>query len=135
MVSGKYEHGNQSFGNGDIDWVNDPIYAALVDTDQYSVDLAADAYYADLPSGAIINSILLTGKSNVRGVLGADPTVFPNVAVGINIGAIILWKDTGIASSSQLIAYIDNAPELPATGDGDDVTISWDTGLNKILHL
>ena len=135
MASAKYEHGNERFGSGDVDWVNDPIQATLVNTSLYTVNLATDEYFADVPSGAVIDTITLAGKSNVKGVLDADDSVFPNVPSGAVAGALVLWKNTGFGNSSPLLAYIDNAPQFPVTGDGTDVIIAWDNGADKILKL
>lgn len=135
MASSRYLKAREKFGNGDIDWVNDTIHATLVDTSQYVVDLSSDEYLDSIPDDAIVSTVQLTGKSNADGVLDADPVVFPNVDAGANIGAIVLWKDTGFVNSSPLIAYIDNAPELPVIGDGTDITVTWDDGTNKVMQI
>ena len=135
MASSRYDKAREKFGNGDIDWVNDPIHATLVDTSLYSVDLALDEYLDDIPDDAIVSTVQLVGKSNALGVLDADPAVFPSVETGAVIGAIVLWKDTGYANNSPLIAYIDNAPELPITGDGTNVTVTWDDGADKVMQV
>jgi hypothetical protein len=135
MASAMYEHGRERFGNGDVDWVNDTIQATLVNTSLYTVDLANDEYIVDVPSAAVIDTVTVTGKSNALGVFDADATTFPNVVDGAVVGALILWKNTDFDNSSPLLAYIDNAPELPATADGTDVIVSWDNGANKVLKL
>jgi len=135
MASAMYDKGRERFGNGDVDWVNDTIQATLVNTSLYTPNLATDEFIADVPSAAIIMSVTVVGKSNTGGVLDADETVFPNVAEGVVAGALILWKNTDFDNSSPLLAYIDNAPELPATGEGTDVIVAWDNGANKVLKL
>jgi hypothetical protein len=50
--------------------------------------------------------------------------------------AIVIWQDTGVESTSRLIAYIDTASSgLPVTPNGGDITIAWDSGANKIFKL
>jgi hypothetical protein len=38
--------------------------------------------------------------------------------------AVILYKDTGVAATSPLIAYIDTATGLPVTPNGGDITVT-----------
>jgi hypothetical protein len=49
--------------------------------------------------------------------------------------ALVIYKDTGSAATSPLIAYIDTATGLPVTPNGADVTVTWDNGSNKIFKL
>jgi len=49
--------------------------------------------------------------------------------------AVVVYKDTGVEGTSQLIAYIDTATGLPVTPNGGDITIQWDNGINKIFKL
>ena len=68
------------------------------------------------------------------GVADAADTTFTSVS-GDTVEAIVLYKDTGDAATSPLIAYIDTATGLPLTPNGGDVTITWDNGANKIFKL
>lgn len=116
---------SRSWG-GDIDLLNDRIIAALVDLTTYTVNIANDEFLSDLPSGAVVATQLLTGKSlGIVEDFRADDAVFPAVADGTAIGAIIIYQDTGADVSSRLIYYDDQATGLPATGDGTDVTVTW----------
>ena len=116
---------SKSWG-GDIDLLNDRIIAALLDITSYTVNIATDEFLSDLPSGAVVASVVLTGKSlGTAGDFYADDAVFPAVPDGTKIGAILLYKDTGFAADRRLIYYDDQATNLPATGDGTDVTVSW----------
>jgi hypothetical protein len=47
----------------------------------------------------------------------------------------VIYKDTGTAATSPLIAYIDTATGLPVTPNGGDITVTWDNGSNKIFKL
>ncbi len=49
--------------------------------------------------------------------------------------ALVIYKDTGDAATSPLIAYIDTAAGLPVTPSGTDITVTWDSGVNKIFKL
>jgi len=82
---------------------------------------------------------LLSKTSNVPAVAVFDAanTLFtPGAAATANepLGdALILFKDTGVTTTSPLIAYIDGFTAV--TFNGGTVTIVWDTGANAIFKL
>ena len=51
MANALYDYGRNEFLNGNIDWVNDTIKAILVDTADYTVNLAADEEIQRLRAG------------------------------------------------------------------------------------
>lgn len=69
-----------------------------------------------------------------QGVADANDVTYTSVS-GASIEGIIIYKDTGTASTSRLIAYIDSATGLPLTPNGGDITVQWDNGANKIFKL
>lgn len=135
MASALYDKGRQAFLEGDIDWLNDTIKVVLVDTADYTVDLAAHDFLNDVPSAArVATSAALASKSAVNGIADAADVTFSSVS-GDQAEVLILFKDTGTESTSPLIAYIDTATSLPVTPDGNDITVQWDNGANKIFKL
>lgn len=138
MATAMYGKAREAFANGEIDWIDDAIKVVLVDTDTYTVSIDTDEFLDDIASGAqLAVSGALASKTNVLGVLDADDVVFEGVdqVSTEKIGGLVLFKDTGTASTSPLIAHIDNAPQLPVTPNGSDITIVWDNGANKILKI
>ncbi len=130
-----YATGRNAFANAGINWTSDTIKAILIDIAQYTVDLALHDFLNDIPAGARVAIASLSGKSASAGVCDAEDTVFSSVS-GVSAEAIVLYKDTGTESTSQLIAYIDTAASgLPATPTGTNITIAWDNGANKIFKL
>lgn len=136
MANALYDNGRESFLRGEISWNGDNIKAVLVDTASYSVDLAADQFLSDIPAGErVATSGNLASKTTVDGVADAADVTFSSVT-GDQSEALVLYQDTGSASTSRLIAYIDSATGLPVTPNGGDVTISWDdTADLKIFKL
>ncbi len=119
----------------DLDWINDNVKAVLVDTGAYAVDLANHEFLSDIAAGARISTSGNLGtKSAAAGVADAADVTFTAVS-GATVEAIVLYKDTGVAGTSPLIAYIDTATGLPLTPNGGDVTVQWDNGANKIFKL
>lgn len=135
MANALYDAGREAFLNGDIDWTSDDIRVILVDTGEYTVDLATHNALDDIDAGArVAVSGALTGKSSTAGVADAADVTFSSVT-GAPSGALIAYKHTGTESTSLLIAYIDSATGLPVTPNGGNITVAWDNGTNKIFKL
>ena len=135
MANALYDHGREGFLDGSIDWDTDDIKTILVDTADYTVDLAAHEDLADVAGAAIVaTSGNLANKTVAAGVADADDITFALVT-GDPCEAIIIYQDTGVAATSRLIAYIDTATGLPVTPGGGNIGIAWDSGANKIFKL
>lgn len=135
MANAFYDKGKEGFLTGSISWTNDTIKAVLVDTGQYTVNLSGNTNLSDIPSAArVATSPALTSKTAVGGVAKAASTTLPAVS-GATAEAVVLFKDTGSASTSRLICYIDTNPGLPIVPNGGDVNLHWGTGANGIFRL
>lgn len=104
-------------------WLTDNIKLVLIDAGYtYS---SAHANLSDVPSGdRVATSGNLTGKGNTNGLLTADNVVF-SALTGNAVTQMWLYKDTGVAATSTLEIYINQAVNLPFTPDGTDRTIEW----------
>ena len=134
MANALYDTGRNAFLLGDIDWVADTIKVVLVDAADYTVNLSTDDFLADVPSAARVATATLAGKSASAGVADASDVAFSGVTGDIS-EALVIYKDTGVEATSQLIAYIDTATGLAVTPNGGDITVTWDNGANKIFKL
>jgi hypothetical protein len=133
MSNALYDKGRESFLIKQIDWVNDTIKAALVDTGTYTVDLATHQFLSDL-SGIVATSPAFTTPTSTTGVADANDLAFGDVT-GVSGEALVIYQDTGVAGTSRLIAYIDTATGLPVTPNGGPLNVTWDNGNNKIFKL
>lgn len=119
-----YKLGLQGFLAGDIDWDGDDIKVAAIDVTDYTVNLTTDDNLDDVPGAAIVaTSGDLTGKTVTDGQADADDFAFTAVS-GDQISALVVYQDTGVASTSRLIAYIEAGPVTPT---GADIDVQWDT--------
>lgn len=145
MANALYDTGRDAFANGNIDWVNDTIRAFLLDSADYTPNLATDDFLADVPTAARIggtaggtaytDGIALTGKSTSAGVCDATDITFPTVT-GDQAEYILIYKQGATGDSdSQLIALIDTATGIPVTPGGGNIPVTWDDGANKIFKL
>lgn len=136
MGNALYDKARESFlgQNPAIDWDSDNIKCSLVRSSDYTPDLATHQYLSSVAT-RVADSANLSGKSVTNGVADAADVTFSAVAAGAAIQYVLIWKDTGVAATSPLIALIDTATGLPVTPNGGDITIAWDSGSNKIFKL
>lgn len=137
MSNSLYDKGREAFAKGDINWKasgGDTIKVVLIDTADYTVDLANHDFLDDVASGARVAFATLTLLDPTDGVCDANDATFTSVT-GDQSEALIIYKDTGTESTSPLIAYIDAATGLPVTPNGGDIGVTWDNGANKIFKL
>ena len=134
---------NQSAGTAAINLSSDTnIKVALVNitgsTNAYTYS-SSHQYFNSVStnSAAIVstNYATLTAKTVTNGVFDADDQTFTTVSGTNVIGALVIFKDTGTASNSPLIAFLDAGAGLPITPNGGSVTVSWDSGANRIFAL
>jgi len=131
-----YDAAREDFSKGLLDWTSDDIRAILIDSASYTVSLATHGFLTDVPGGARAStSGSLTTKTSTAGVCDADNVTFTAVAAGPACEAIILYKHTGVEATSRLIAYVDDATNLPITPNGGDIITQWADTANKIFKL
>jgi hypothetical protein len=134
MANALYDKAREGFLKGDIDWLNDTIKVILVDTDDYTVDLASHDFLDDVPAAARVATATLASKTATDGVADATDVTFSSVT-GDECEALILYKDTGTESTSPLIAYLDSGLSLPVTPDGSDIVVEWSNVYSRIFKL
>jgi hypothetical protein len=135
MASGLYAAAKKAFLDGDIDLLNDDIRVQLIDVADYVVDLAAHDFLDDVAAAARVGTATaLASKTTTAGVFDAADTVVSAVT-GDGTEAVLVYSHTGGADSARrLIAYFDNAGVV-LTPNGNDVTVQWDNGANKIFKI
>jgi len=135
MANTLYDKGRQRFLEANINWLTDTMKVVLVDTSAYTANFSTHEFYSDISGSAVIaGPVTLTSKTTTGGAADAADVTFTSVS-GASIEAIIIFKDTGTAGTSPLIAYIDTATGLPITPNGGDIIVTWDNGPNRIFKL
>ena len=133
MANALYPKAKEAFLNADIDLAADTIKISLIDTGEYTY-ASTHQYRSDVANAAVISTATLTNKTTANGVFDADDALFTSVT-GSNDEALIIFQDTGVQSTSRLIAYIDSATGLPILPNGGDITVAFSSGSNKIFSL
>lgn len=135
MANALYGKGREKFLNADIDWAVDTIKVALVDTASYTVAIDTDEFYSTVSASVVGTPQTLASKTSTLGVADAADISFTGLTSAPSIEALVIYKDTGSAATSPLIAYIDTATGLPVSSGATQVDVTWDNGANKIFKL
>src|SRR5690606_7905573 len=97
---------------------------AMVDTGTYTY---SDSHqYASSLSGVVGTPATLGSKSYSNGVFDAADVTYSSVT-GDSAEALVIYIDTGTASTSRLVAYLDTGwSGLPVTPNGGDIKLEFD---------
>jgi hypothetical protein len=99
-----------------VDLIDDTIKIALIDLGTYTYSTAHE-YWSSASSALVGTAATLASKTITSGTFDAADVTFSSVT-GNSIEALIIFKDTGTASTSPLIAFID----VKSGGGGISVT-------------
>lgn len=107
------------------------VKVALLDSAD-EVYNAADVFLSDVTAAGIVGTAqTLASKTFVGGVFDAADATFPGVT-GDSVEAAVLYVDTGTATTSRLIAYLDG---ISVTPNGGSIILTFDNGASKIFAL
>ena len=134
MANALYALGKEKILSGAINFVSDTIKVALV-KNTYPQNLTTDEFYTSISAYVIGTPQTLGSKSVALGVFDAADATYTAVTAGDTLEGVVIYKDTGVAGTSALIAYIDAITGFPLATNGGDITIQWDNGAYKILSL
>lgn len=133
MANALYDKGREKFLTGAINASADTLKCALI-KDTYAPTLGSDEFFSTPSSHVVGTPQTLTSKTVTGGVLDAADVTFSAVPTAA-VKYCAIYKDTGSAATSPLIALFDTAAGLPVSTNGGDIIIAWDNGANKIFKL
>ena len=134
MANALYPTFKQRLLGADIELENDTIKVALIDTGTYTYS-AAHEFWSSASTALVGTAGTLGTKTIALGVFDAADVTFTGVT-GSSVEALIIYKDTGVAGTSPLIAYIDTvASGLPVTPNSGNIDVAWDSGASRIFSL
>lgn len=134
MANTLYAKGKEKILSAAINFTTDTIKAALVSS-AYAANIAAHEFLSDLGGATLGTDQALTSKTVAAGAFDAADPVWAAVASGSTASAVVLYKDTGVAGTSPLLALIDTIAGFPLATNGGDITVQWDNGTYKIFSL
>lgn len=117
----------QQFLGGDTAWDSDTFKVLAVDSG-YTYSAAHD-FLNDVGAGArIATSAALSGKGIVDGYATAIDATLAAVPSGDTITGFWVFKDTGVESTSTLVAWYDTKADSTAISiatNGGDIIVDW----------
>lgn len=122
MASGMYIFGVEQLMRGNIDLVNDTIAVVAVST-AYTPDLSSHQYQNDIPDAAQIGEVDLEGNILNDTAFDANSATIEEPTTGKEHNAVIVFNNTGNATTSQLLAYLE---VTQVTTDGTPLVVDWD---------
>lgn len=99
------------------------VKVALIDTGTYTYN-AAHQFYSSV-TGVVGTPQTIGTRTITNGLFDGDDVTYTSVT-GNSVEALIIYVDTGTASTSPLVAYIDTSVTgLPVTPNGGNISITW----------
>lgn len=133
MANTTFPKGAEKILGSAIDFISDTIKVALVSTG-YTFSTAHE-FVSDLGATRIATDQELLNKSVAGGVLDGDDLNYGAIAPGSTIKAMVVYKDTGNASTSPLLFFFDTVTGLPAATNGGVITVPWSNDVKKIARI
>lgn len=112
----------------------DTLKAALVSS-SYTPALTTHEWFTSISAYVLGTPQTLSSKTLTLGVFDAADVTYAAVTAGATARYVAIYKDTGVAGTSPLLALIDTITGFPLATNGGDVTIQWDSGTYKIFSL
>ena len=134
MANALYSKGKEKILSAAVNFVTDTIKVMLV-KNTYPQNLASDEFLSSVEAYRLNTDQTLSAKSVASGAFDAGDATFSAVTAGDTSEGVVIYKDTGSAATSPLIAYIDVITGFPLATNGGDITIQWDNGAYKIFSL
>lgn len=136
MANALFDKGRQGILDRTIDMTAATLKAVFVDG--YTPNLATHDNLDDVTGagGTLVGTPqVLTSKTYTDGVFDAADVTFNAVPLGSATEHILIYVDTGTASTSRLVALDDTATNLPVTPNGGDIVVAWAGSPNFIFKL
>lgn len=134
MANKFFVKGAERILNAGINFGADDLKVALLST-AYSPNLSTHEFLSDLGTTVLGSPVALTNKATTGGAFDADDVTFQAVATGATAKAVVIFRDTGAAGTSPLLAYIDDLVGFPIATNGSDITVRWDNGAQRIFSF
>ena len=136
MANSLYAKGKEGLLEGLFDLTDNNLKIALV-KNTYTVNLSTHEFLSSISEDSVAaTTSLLSGKTIASGIFDADNITIEDYGTS-GFAYLVIYKDTGVRSTSRLLAYIDTATGLPiaASASPISITINWSNEQYKIFSL
>lgn len=134
MANALFGKGKEKLLSGSINLSTDTIKVALMSS-AYSPNLSTDEFWSGISANVLGTPQTLGTKTITLGVFDAADITYAAVTSGSTASRLVIYKDTGLSSSSPLLAMIDTITGFPLATNGGDIQVAWDNGASKIFAL
>lgn len=143
-MSNIFDKAREGFLAGEIVWKatsGSVIKASLVRGYTFSV---SHKFVSEVISagGTLVATETLNSMTNVNGVMDAADAVFEAVPEGDAIPHLIIYQASAVgggsdvaAAQQRLIVFLDRGSGLPALPNGQDLTVTWSPGSDRIARF
>jgi hypothetical protein len=122
VANGLYSMFKQRLLNKEINLSTDTVKAVLIDTTQYTVNLATNQNLADVPVAARVATVALTGNAITNGVFSTANWTWTSVT-GNTCAGILLYDDTH--ANKALVCWFDSGiTGFPVTPNGGNINVT-----------
>jgi uncharacterized protein len=119
--------------SSDVDLTTGTIRVSLIDKNTADYD-STDEFYSDINASSVVGtSVAIANTTVTDAIFDGDDVTFTSVT-GASVEALLIWKDTGVTTTSRLVAWIDSGVTgLPITPSGGNIDVTWNaTGIFKL---
>jgi hypothetical protein len=134
MPNALYAKGKEKILSGSISFPSDTIRVALV-SNAYNQNIATDEFLTSLGANILGTPQTLASKTVTDGAFDAADVTFQAITLGSVAKCVVVYKDTGTAGTSPLLAFIDVITGFPMATNGGDITVQWDNSTFRIFSL
>lgn len=142
-MSSLYDKAREGFLSGDIVWKVDGSTIKVVLVRGYTFS-ASHQFLSEVvgAGGTIVGTGTLGSLTNANGVADAADVVISGVPEGAAIPHLVVYQASAVtggsdlpASQQRLIVWKDRGSGIPIIPNGQDITIAWSPGADRIFRF
>lgn len=128
-----YNNARHLFATAQINWATSTVRALLVNA-AYAPQ-PADKFLSVIPSGSIMQNVLMTSLTEVNGLCAGVIPQFDAFTSSAQVVALVLYIDTGDPTSSPLIYYSADGFGFPFQPLGFNYFVGFDQSAGGFFQV
>lgn len=128
-----FPQSRQLFATKQLSWPADDFRAAFL-LGTYSFR-SSDKFVSDLAAYIAQRSDPVASRTAVDGFCSAAAIQLPTLISGLSIGSVVIFHDTGVDSTSSLVAFYDDMTGLPFVSEEKAYELLPDVAFGGFFRL